>query len=101
MTMQHDIDEDVARLMAQADAMIQAAQYELDRTATFFKKNKLDLSMDGSNLSAADQAEVLRRVTEGRRQIDAEVDAARLTLGTHTLGSQTQARKSRLMRNMV
>jgi len=101
MATPHEIDEEVARVMAQADALVQAARYELDRAQTFFKKSNIDPSVLASNLSAADQAEVQRLVAEGRRQIEADANAARLTLRTSTLGSQPQARKSRLMRNLV
>jgi len=101
MATQREIDEDVTRVMAEADAMLQAARYELDRTATFFKKNDIDPLDAQSQLSAAEHADVQRRVADGRRQIEADFEAARLTIGTHASGSQPQARKSRLMRNLV
>jgi ribosomal protein S13 len=101
MATPHEIDEEVARVMAQADAMVHAARYELDRAQTVLKKSGIDPSMLASNLSEADQAEVQRLVAEGRRQIEADANAARLRFGTPALGSQPQARKSRLMRNLV
>lgn len=101
MATQQEIDADVARVMAQADALVHAARYELDRAQAFLKKSNIDPGMLASNLSAADRAEMEQRVAEGRRQIEADAEAARLTLGTRTLGSQPQARKSRLMRNLV